>query len=133
VKINLDLIGARAMAYTILVVDDKDLIRRNLRIFFEQFGDTVHEASTGEAALKLMKEASFDIVISDLRLPGIINGLDVLNHCAKSRPGSGLVLITAFGSDDVRLEAEQLGALYYEKPITLDKLREGIKAFTPSA
>jgi DNA-binding NtrC family response regulator len=133
VKINLDLIGARAMAYNILVVDDRDLTRRNLRIFFEQFGDFVHEASTGEAALKLMKQANFDIVISDLRLPGIINGLDVLSHCAKSRPGSGLILITAFGSDDVRLEAERLGALYYEKPITLDKLREGMKAFTPSA
>ena len=120
------------MAYNILVVDDKDLTRRNLTIFFEQFGDTVHEASTGEAALKLMGQASFDIVISDLRLPGILNGLDVLNHYAKSHLGLRLILITAFGSDKVRLEAQRLGALYYEKPIILDKLREGVESFNPS-
>ena len=118
------------MSYNFLVVDDRDLTRHNLALFFEQFGHHVHQASTGEAALELMARVNFDIVISDLRLPGSANGLDVLKHCARSRPESGLILITAFGSDEVRSETDRLGALYYEKPISLDEVRAGVEALT---
>ena len=119
------------MAYHLLIVDDGDLTRRNLVIFFEQFGDSVHEAATGAAALELISQTNFDVVISDLRLPGSLNGIDVLKHCAKIHPKSRLVLITAFGSDDVRSEADGLGALYYEKPISLETLRAAIEASHP--
>lgn len=121
------------MSYNLLIVDDRDLTRRNLTIFFEQSGHQVSQANTGEAALELMNRMIFDTVISDLRLPGSINGLDVLKHYAKVRPGSGLILVTAFGSAEVRSEAEKLGALYYEKPVSLAELLASIETFPPSA
>ena len=76
--------------------------------------------------MDLMAQVNFDVVISDLRLPGSANGLDVLKQCARTRPETGLILITSFGSDDVRSQADKLGALYYEKPISLDEVRAGI-------
>jgi DNA-binding NtrC family response regulator len=120
------------MSFTLLVVDDKYLTRRNLTIFFEQLGHHVHEANAGEAAFALMARLNFDVVISDLRLPGTANGLDVLKHCAQTHPKSGLILITAFGSDEVRAEADKLGALYYEKPISLNEMHAGIETLTHS-
>ena len=69
-----------------------------------------------------MGRVSFDSVISDLRLPGRINGLDVLKWQNAIAPGRRLLLITAFGSDDVRSETETLGAVYMEKPLTLSEL-----------
>jgi DNA-binding NtrC family response regulator len=120
------------MPYNLLIVDDKDLTRRNLTIFFEQSGHTVAQANTGEAALELMGQAGFDIVISDLRLPGSVNGLDVLKHHAEIRPGAGLILMTAFGSEEVRSETERLGALYYEKPISLNELLASVETFPPA-
>lgn len=114
------------MACNLLIVDDSDLSRRNLTIFFEYWGDNVFQASTGEAALELMAQQTFDVVISDLRLPGNLNGIDVLRHYSKIHPRSGLILVTAFGSNEVRFEAAELGALYYEKPVSLNELRAGL-------
>jgi DNA-binding NtrC family response regulator len=61
---------------------------------------------------------SFNAVISDFRLPGKINGIDVLRHQHATTPGKPLVLITAFGSDQVRSEAGAMGATYMEKPLS---------------
>ena len=121
------------MSYNLLIVDDKELTRRNLTIFFEQCGHSVFQADTGEAALELMTRVTFDTVISDLRLPGAVNGLDVLKHYAKIRPGSGLILMTAFGSAEVRSEAAKLGALYSEKPISLNEILASVETFPSTA
>ena len=75
----------------------------------------------------MMVRINFDVVISDLRLPGNINGLDVLRHHSKTLPGKRLVLVTAFGSNDVRVAAEELGALYIEKPISMIALLASIE------
>ena len=110
------------MSCNLLLVEDDPLSRRNLMMFLQQSGHNVHQTNTGEAALDLIARINFDVVISDLRLPGNINGLDVLRHHSKTLPGKRLVLVTAFGSDDVRVAAEELGAFYMEKPISLNAL-----------
>ena len=66
------------MSYNLLVVDDKDLPRRNLTIFFTQLGHAVCEANSGEAALELLARNNFDVVISDLRLPGGTDGMGLV-------------------------------------------------------
>lgn len=68
------------MPCTILLVEDEPLARRNIAIFLQRASHNVHQAETGEAAMELISRMSFNAVISDFRLPGKINGIDVLRH-----------------------------------------------------
>jgi DNA-binding response OmpR family regulator len=110
------------MACNLLLVEDDALSRRNFTIYLQQSEHSVFQADTGEVALELLSRVNFDAVISDLRLPGCINGIDVLRHHSQMLPGKRLILLTAFGSDEVRKEAEAVGALYREKPVSMDDL-----------
>jgi DNA-binding NtrC family response regulator len=110
------------MPCNILLVEDEPLARRNITHFLRRASHNVYEAESGEAAMGLMGRVSFDSVISDFRLPGRINGLDVLKHQSAIAPGVRLLLITGFGSNDVQSETEALGAVYMEKPLTLSRI-----------
>jgi DNA-binding NtrC family response regulator len=110
------------MSCSILLVEDEPLARRNITLFLQQAKHKVHQAETGEGAASLISQTQFKNVICDFRLPGKMNGIDVLKRQEQTFPGNRLVLITAFGSDEVRSEAEALGAIYMEKPLSLDDL-----------
>jgi PAS domain S-box-containing protein len=118
------------MACNVLLVEDDPLSRRNLTIYLQQSAHNVIQTDTGHAAVELMSQVDFDVVISDLRLPGRINGMDVLRHHSQMHPGKRLILLTAFGSDEIRAQAEAVGALYYEKPISMDKLLVSVETPT---
>jgi DNA-binding NtrC family response regulator len=107
------------MACNVLLVEDEAIARRNITHVLRRASHNVYEAESGEAALDLMATRNFNSVISDFRLRGRLNGLDVLKQQNAIAPGSRLLLITAFGSDDVRSETEALGAVYMEKPLML--------------
>jgi DNA-binding NtrC family response regulator len=115
------------MPLSILVVEDDPLSRRNLATFLEYAGYEVHQAETGEAALDLLSRVDFDAVISDFRLPGAVNGLDVLANYGKISPEKQKILITAFGSHETQSRARSVGALYIEKPISLNDLLSEIQ------
>jgi DNA-binding NtrC family response regulator len=87
----------------------------------------VHQAETGEAAVDLLSQMDFDVVISDLRLPGAMNGLDVLGNFGKVSPEKQKILITAFGSQETQSRARSVGALYIEKPVSLNHLLSEIQ------
>ena len=116
------------MSCKVLIVEDEPLSRRNIALYLQSARHNVFQAETGEAAMELMSQVAFDTVISDLRLPGALNGIDVLKHQNSLAPGNRLVLITAFGSDDVQSEAKALGALYLEKPLLLRELLSSIES-----
>ena len=103
------------MACNVLLVEDDPLSRRNLTIYLQQSAHNVIQTDTGEAAVELMSQVDFDVVISDLRLPGRINGMDVLRHHSQMHPGRRLILLTAFGSDETRAEAEAVGRTLLRK------------------
>jgi DNA-binding NtrC family response regulator len=112
---------------SVLIVEDEAISRRNIAIFLQMAAYKVFQAETGEAAVDLIGQVSFDIVISDFRLPGKLNGIEVLKHQSVRAPGKRLVLITAFGSDEVLSEAKRLGAIYIEKPLSLSNLLSSIE------
>lgn len=114
------------MSCNILVVDDEPVARRNITIFLQRASHNVHQAETGEAAVDLISRIDFNTVISDFRLSGTINGIDILKHQRERFPGKRLILITAFGSAQVQSEAEDIGALYMEKPLSLSNLLSSI-------
>ena len=110
------------MTCSVLIVEDEAVARRNISIFLKRATHDVHQAETGEAALDLISHIDFDTVISDFRLSGRLNGLDILKHQQERTPGKRLVLITAFGSAQVQAAAEAIGAVYMEKPLSLREL-----------
>ena len=110
------------MSCNILVVEDEPRARRNITLFLQRASHNVHQAETGEAAVDLISRINFNTVISDFRLSGTINGIDILKRQRERSPGKRLVLITAFGSAQVQSEAEALGAVYMEKPLSLSEL-----------
>jgi DNA-binding NtrC family response regulator len=116
------------MSCNLLLVEDNPLSRRNLAMFLQQAEFTVHQADNGEAAMELISRVKFEVVISDLRLPGKVNGLDVLKYQNDRGSGKRLILITAFGSEQAQVEAAAAGALYLEKPISLRGLLDTIQS-----
>jgi DNA-binding response OmpR family regulator len=111
----------------ILFVEDDAVSRRSIADFLRLSGYEVYEAEDGETALRLLSVMQVDIVISDLNLPGRLNGIDILGRLKTIPRGIDAILITGTGSDDARAKANSLGAAYIEKPLRLDDLKKTIE------
>jgi DNA-binding response OmpR family regulator len=119
------------MARRVLLVEDSSPARRNIARFLEMAGYEVAQADTGEDAVRLIEAGgAFDVVVSDLRMPGMINGLEVLSFHNRIAPHAGSILMTAFGSDQIRDQKRELGADYMEKPVWLNSLLLEIEKHT---
>lgn len=106
----------------ILVVEDRDSLRKMLRHALEGDGYAVEVAATVEQALAALAENVFELVLTDLKLPGG-SGLDVVAASRRQRPPAPAVVLTAFGTVDTAVEAMKLGAVdFLEKPIEVDDL-----------
>lgn len=77
----------------ILLVEDEEMIRINLEDFFEDEGREISSAESGEEALKLLKEETFDIVITDMGLPGI-DGNEFIRQASKLQPQIHFIVLT---------------------------------------
>ena len=105
----------------ILIVDDEVNIRNALVTMLEKKGYRVYGAGTGEAALRQPDEARMDLVITDLRMPGI-GGMEFLRRLKDKWPDTEVVVMTAYGSIDTAVEAMRLGAYdYLTKPIDRER------------
>ncbi len=107
---------------TILLVDDEPLMRLSMVDALEAVGYDVHAASSGTEGIEVMRQKSFDLVITDLRLPGA-DGLAVLKATKEKSPHTEVVVITAHGSVETAVGAMKLGAFdYITKPFQMDEL-----------
>lgn len=109
--------------YTILIVDDEPLIRKSLYEILKIAGFNVHTAISAEEAVALFTTRSFDIVITDMRLPKM-SGLGLLSHIKEISPATEVILITGYGSIETAVEAMKKGAFdYVTKPILDDEIK----------
>jgi DNA-binding NtrC family response regulator len=107
---------------TILVVEDDTNQRNIVRTILSKEGFYVEEAGTGKKALDLVKSTSFDIVLTDLRLPDM-EGTEILKEVKAQNQPCHVVIVTAFGSIPSAIQATRLGAFHYiEKPLEKDQL-----------
>ncbi|SLM46291.1 fused response regulator of ato opeon, in two-component system with AtoS: response regulator; sigma54 interaction protein [Nitrospira japonica] len=107
---------------TILLVDDEPLMRLSMVDAMEAVGYEVRAASTGTEGIQLLRQNPFDLVITDLRLPGA-DGLAVLKATKEAAPETEVVVITAHGSMETAVGAMRLGAFdYITKPFQMDEL-----------
>jgi DNA-binding response OmpR family regulator len=114
-------------ALSILVVEDAAVARESIAGFLRNHGYIVLETWDGQEALRLIEEAKLDVVISDFRLNGVADGLQVLGRFNEVSPGKGKILTSAFGSDEEALAARRIGAVYMAKPLDLENLLTQIR------
>jgi DNA-binding response OmpR family regulator len=111
---------------TVLIVDDDTMIRKQLeqslkRNFFETL-----QAASGEDALKIIEQGKADVVVIDVKLPGI-NGLEVLKKCKEKSSNTEVIVITGYGSQEIAIQALREGAIdYIEKPIIEEELNAAL-------
>jgi len=118
------------MPIRVLLVEDDTLTRRNTALYLRRAQIEVDEAADGNEAIRLITSIDqYDVIISDLRMPGRVDGMDIITHQQRVSPGTLCILVTAFGSDQVQRRAQDLAVTYLEKPISLPDLRSKVTAF----
>ncbi len=115
------------MSTSILVVDDERAIQDTLAWCLRSDGHEVRTAGSGEEALAIMADQGFDLIISDIIMPGL-SGVDLLRKARALQPRTPVVLITAFATVETAVEALREGASdYVIKPLKFDDLRHRVQ------
>lgn len=107
----------------VLIVDDQNGIRVLLVEVFSVEGYQTFQASNGKLALEIVRRESPDLVLLDMKIPGM-DGLDILKHIKQIDPSIKVIMMTAYGELDMIKEATDLGAImHFTKPFDIDELR----------
>ena len=109
----------------ILIVDDEKTILLSLAYALKTEGVEVITCNKSEWAEKALSNYHFDLVITDIRLSGTHGreGLQILEHTRKKNPKTPVIVMTAYGSEEVQREARRLGAYrYFDKPVDINIL-----------
>src|ERR1700735_2735138 len=108
---------------TSLIVEDESKMRRRLELNLNDDGLTTFSAGDAEAGLQLLRENPVDLVLTDLKLPGM-NGLEFLPAVKGQNASLPVVVMTAFGTVETAVEAMKAGASdYVLKPFSLAEMR----------
>lgn len=106
----------------ILIIDDEKPVRDLLKIALTNDGYIVFEAEDGKHGFKLFKETNPDIVIADVKMPGI-SGIEVTRKIKELTGNTDVLIMTGYGTEDLVIEALRAGASnYIKKPIVLNEL-----------
>jgi two-component system response regulator HydG len=106
----------------VLVVDDQKNMRATTALLLRQAGHRVDEAEDGQAALEKLSRGSYDVVLTDLRMPNV-DGLGLLRAAQREAPQTQVVMMTAYGTIEAAVEAMRLGAAdFVTKPFKEDEL-----------
>src|SRR5258708_4907602 len=107
----------------ILIVEDEPRMRRLLEISLGEDGHSVHAAEQAEAGLKCLREEAIDLVVTDLKLPGM-SGLEFLQEAKRLHYALPVIVMTAYGSVETAVDAMKAGASdYVLKPFTMAEMK----------
>ena len=111
----------------ILIIDDEKIALRNLEHVMKKEGYSVVATQSGQNALRILEEQSFDIVLTDLRMEKV-DGMQILKRCHELYPDTEVIMITGFATLETAVETMKHGAFYYiSKPFKLDEVRKVVK------
>ncbi|MCX7794644.1 MAG: sigma-54 dependent transcriptional regulator [Thermodesulfovibrionales bacterium] len=117
------------MKEKILIIEDDPAMRLGMSHFLSSSGFLVQEAESGDRAIELLKRSYFDLVITDLRLPGM-NGMTILKEIKSTYPDTGVIIITAYAEIKTAVQAIKDGAFdYIAKPFSNEELLLVIERF----
>jgi DNA-binding response OmpR family regulator len=113
----------------LLIVDDEPHIRHMMRLTLEAAGYQIDEAADGQAGLDRFRDgAEYDAVVLDQKMPGL-DGLETLQHIKERKPDACVLMVTAFASIELAVDAMRLGATdFLRKPMTPEMLRSAVAA-----
>jgi CheY-like chemotaxis protein len=122
------------MSCSILVVDDEpdvaEMFRQRFRREARQGTYVLHFATSGEDALARLANGvrpELIVILSDINMPGM-DGLTLLREIKTRRPGLPVMMVTAYGDDERRRQAEKFGALQFlNKPVDFDFLKQQLR------
>jgi DNA-binding NtrC family response regulator len=115
------------MKETILVVDDEEVSRYVLREALSKRGYAVEEAPDAETAIRKVSQGAFDLILLDIQLPGL-SGIDAISKIKEVDPTVIILMITAFGSKEMALDAMRRGAYdYFVKPFKMEEMEIVVK------
>lgn len=111
----------------VLIVDDEeDLTWGISRSLTKSYDFVVHCVHSGDEALRVLNNDSYDLVLSDIRMPGR-DGLQLALDIQRNWPNTKIIIMTAHGSPQVRTEVKKVGDLFYiEKPFDIVNLKQMI-------
>lgn len=110
----------------ILVVDDESAIRYSITKTLQRVGYQVDSAASGEEAIQLMGQKDYNVVLTDIRMPGI-SGVELLSRVKKEAPDAIVILLTGYASLDTAVESLRLGAHdYLIKPSSSQDIRDSV-------
>ena len=110
----------------LLIIDDDKAILEGLREFLEEEGYEVHEAHDGGAGLSVFREVKPDLVLTDLRMPGM-SGIEVINEIRKLKQDTAIILFTAYGDLRSAIDAIHLQVFdFIRKPFELEYLKDAL-------
>ena len=114
------------MSATILIADDDSLPRKSLARVLESEDYHIYEAENGDGAIDAINKIDFDLVLSDLKMPGT-DGLGVLRHLRNVSPQTMFLLMTGYASVDSAIEAFRMGAQdYILKPVVIEDVLQKV-------
>jgi DNA-binding NtrC family response regulator len=109
---------------TLLVVDDEPIALRNLERILLKEGYDVATAPSGQVALRHLRERSFDVVLTDLKMEKV-DGMHVLDRCKEADPDAEVILVTGYATIETAIEAMRRGAYHYvAKPFKIEEVRK---------
>jgi DNA-binding NtrC family response regulator len=108
----------------LLIVEDEKIALKNLVHVLKKDGYDVTGAQSGSAALALLENQSFDVVLTDLKMEKV-DGMKVLRTCRERNPETEVIMITGYATPETAVEAMKCGAYYYlAKPFRLEEVRQ---------
>jgi len=112
----------------ILIVDDEEVARNNLQLYFTGLGHTLQVAANGVDALQQIEENDhFDVMITDLKMDKM-DGLTLIDKISKASPETGVIMVTGYATVSNAVDAMRKGATHYlSKPVQLDKLKSTVE------
>ncbi len=107
----------------ILIIEDNDTMREGMAAIIGKMGHECDAVSNGQAGLALVEKKAFDLIVTDYRMEGM-DGLQVLQQSKTKAPGTEVLIITAYGTIELAVEAMKLGAVdFITKPFSHDEFK----------
>jgi len=123
------ILGESGMKQKILIVDDQFGIRILLNEVLQKEGYDTFQAANGVQALEIVKEHSPDLVLLDMKIPGM-DGIEILKRMKVIDEDIRVIIMTAYGELDMIQQAMDLGALtHFAKPFDIDDIRVAVKKY----
>lgn len=119
------------MSGKILIVDDQFGIRILLNEVLHKAGYKTFQAANGIQALEILNNDSPDLVLLDMKIPGM-DGIEILKRMKAVNPDIRVIIMTAYGELDMIQEAKDLGAMmHFAKPFDIDDIRNAVREYLP--